>query len=70
MGNQGVTSPVKNCNTKYFNIFFSGKKKTRFFKDLYRVSAVQHPGSKKPNEMLISSLSNISKSKGKKQLDD
>ena len=70
MGSQGVFSPVKNCNTNTSIFFFSGKKKTRLFKDLCRVSAVQHPGSKKPNEMLISSLSNISNSKGKKQQDD
>ena len=47
MGSEGVTSPVKNCNTNTLIFFFSGKKKTRIFKDLCRVSAIQHPGSQK-----------------------
>ena len=64
MGNQGVTSPVKNCNTNISIFLFSGKKETRLFKDLC------HPGRKNPNELLISSRSNISNSKGKKQQDN
>ena len=31
MGNQGVTSPVKNYNTKYFNIFLFWKEKNKTF---------------------------------------